>query len=332
MSMPPEATPADVTLEGIRVIRAGRTVLEIPSLRFRGGRTTAVFGPNGAGKTTLLRTIAGLERPAAGAVRLGDASPRPGGVAYAFQRAVFLRGTVRENLALGLQVQRVPAGERHRRIAEAARECGIEALLDRPAHQLSAGEAQRASVARALTLAAPLTLLDEPLTGIDRVTRAQLLDDLPALLRRFAATTILVTHDRDEAVRLADDIVVLAGGRVLASGTKRALHAAPPNPETASLLGYMVLESGGQTLAVPPGGLVVGAAPAWGRPRVALTVIETSDTGRGLRLLGSVGGARVEVPLPAAMAAPAPGAVIDADIIESVAIIFPGSETSHVKR
>jgi putative spermidine/putrescine transport system ATP-binding protein len=314
--------PPDVILQGIRVVRGGRTVLEIPSLRFRSGRTTAVFGPNGAGKTTLLRTIAGLERPAAGAIHVGHAPPRPGTVAYAFQRAVFLRGTVRENLALGLQVQRVPVPERRRRIAEAARECGIETLLDRPAHQLSAGEAQRASVARALTLEAPLTLLDEPLTGIDRVTRAQLLDDLPALLRRFAATTILVTHDRDEAVRLADDIVVLAAGRVLAAGSKRALHAAPPNPETATLLGYTVLEVDGQRLAVPPGGLVIGAAPAWGRPRIALTVLEISDTGRDQRLLGLAGGKRVEVTLPADMAPPAAGSVIEADIVESVPIIF----------
>jgi ABC-type sugar transport system ATPase subunit len=317
----------DVILQGIRVVRGGRTVLEIPSLRFRSGRTTAIFGPNGAGKTTLLRTIAGLERPAAGSVHLGDAPPRPGTVAYAFQRAVFLRGTVRENLALGLQVQRVPVSERRRRIAEAARECGIEALLDRPAHQLSAGEAQRASVARALTLEAPLTLLDEPLTGIDRVTRAQLLDDLPALLRRFAATTILVTHDRDEAVRLADDIVVLVAGRVLAAGSKRALHAAPPNPETAMLLGYTVLAVDGQMLAVPPGGLVIGAAPAWGRPRLALTVLEVSDTGRDQRVHALAGGARVEVALPAGMAPPAAGSVLEAEIVESVPIIFAAPDT-----
>jgi ABC-type molybdate transport system ATPase subunit len=239
---------------------------------------------------------------------------------------------VRENLALGLQVQRVSAADRARRIADAARECGIEPLLDRSAHQLSAGEAQRASVARALTLEAPLTLLDEPLTGIDRVTRAQLLDELPTLLRRYAATTILVTHDRDEAVRLADDVVVLAAGRVLAAGSKRALHAAPPNPETAALLGYTVLDVDGRSLAVPAGALVIGAAPAWGRPRVKLTVLAVSDSGRDLRVLGRCGGARVEVSLPAGMAAPAAGTVLDADIVETVRIIFAAPETIHEQR
>lgn len=319
---------ADVVLDGIEVVREGRTVLEIPALRLRGGRTTAVFGPNGAGKTTLLRTIAGLERPARGTVRVGGGAPAPGGVAYAFQRAVFLRGTVRDNLALGLSVQRVPEPERARRVADAARECRIAPLLERSAHQLSAGEAQRANLARTLALAAPLTLLDEPLTGIDRTTRGQLLDELPALLRRFATTTILVTHDRDEAVRLADDIVVLAAGRVLASGGKRALHAAPPNPETAALLGYTVVEAGGRTLAVPPGGMVIGAAPAWGRPRVPVTVTGVSDTGRELRLLGTAGGVRVELALPAGMAPPEAGTVLSADVVESVPIIFSVPDTS----
>ena len=125
---------------------------------------------------------------------------------------------------------------------------------------------------------------------------------------------------------------MLAAGRVLASGTKRALHAAPPNPETASLLGYTVLEAGGRTLAVPPGGLVVGAAPAWGRPRVAFTVLEASDTGRDLRMLGLVGSARVEVALPAGMAAPAAGTVLEADIVESVPIIFAAPETTLEQR
>jgi ABC-type sulfate/molybdate transport systems ATPase subunit len=320
---------ADVTLSGVRVARAGRLVLDVPSLVIPGGRTTAVFGPNGAGKTTLLRTIAGLDRPVRGTVRLGDhAAPRgPGAVGFAFQRPVFIRGTVRDNLALGLDLQRIAAGDREGRIAEAARECGIAPLLDRPAHQLSGGEAQRVSVARALTLRAPLTLLDEPLSGIDRATRVQLLDDLPGLLRRFAATTVLVTHDRDEAYALADHLIVLAGGRVLAAGPRRALHAAPPNPETAALLGYTVLEADGRTLAVPPGGLVIGAAPAWGRPRIPLTVVAVTDLGHEQRVTAHAGGARVSVPLPAGMEPPAPGAVLYADVVSAVPIIFAANDT-----
>ena len=324
----------DITLEGVRVVRGGRTVLDIPALRFAAGRTTALFGPNGAGKTTLLRTIAALETPVAGAVRVGaDALGRgPGAVAYAFQRAVFIRGSVRQNLALGLELQRLPVGARDERIAEAAGECGIAHLLDRPADQLSSGEAQRVNVARALCLRAPLTLLDEPLAGIDRATRTQLLEELPALLRRFAATTILVTHDRDEAFRLADDLVVLAGGCVLAAGSKRALRAEPPNAETAALLGYSVVSVNGRQLGVPPDGLLIGAAPAWGRPRLALTVESTADTGREVEVFGLAGGGRVRVTLPAGMATPAAGVVLEVDVVESVPIIFAPSTTTSDPR
>ena len=320
----------DITLRDLRVRRGGRTVLDVPSLRIPGGRTTAVFGPNGAGKSTLLRTIAGLEAAVTGTVEHGASAVArgPGAIAYAFQRPVFVRGTVRDNLALGLDIQRLAPAVRVGRIDEAAAECGVAGLLDRPAHQLSAGEAQRVSVARALTLRAPLTLLDEPLTGIDRATRAQLLDELPALLRRFATTTIIVTHDRHEAFRLADHLVVLSAGRVVAAGAKRTLHAAPPNAETAALLGYNVLRLDGQLLAVPANGLVIGAAPAYGRPRVAFTVEGVMDMGRQVELLGRAGGARVSVALPAGMAAPPAGAVLEADIVESVAIIFPASDTT----
>ena len=324
----------DLTLEGVRVVRGGRAVLDVPSLRFGAGRTTALFGPNGAGKTTLLRTIAGLETPVAGSVRVGDGTlqKRAGSIGYAFQRAVFIRGSVRRNLALGLELQQLPASVRDERIAEAARECRIAALLDRPADQLSAGEAQRVNVARALSLRAPLTLLDEPLAGIDRATRSQLLDDLPALLRRFATTTILVTHDRDEAFRLADDLVVLADGRVLASGSKRALRAAPPNAETAALLGYSVVQVEGRQLGVPPGGFLIGAAPAWGCPRLSLVVESTADTGREVEVFGQAGGDRVRVALPAGMQTPGAGTVLEVDVVQSVPIIFASPTTTPEQR
>ena len=324
----------DITLEGIRVVRGGRTVLDVPSLRFAAGRTTALFGPNGAGKTTLLRTIAGLETPVTGSVRMGDGVPygRPGSVGYAFQRAVFIRGSVRRNLALGLELQQLSASARAERIAEAARECRVTGLLDRPAHQLSAGEAQRVNVARALSLRAPLTLLDEPLAGIDRTTRSQLLDDLPALLRRFASTTILVTHDRDEAFRLADDLVVLAEGRVLAAGSKRALRAEPPNAETAALLGYSVVRVDGRQLGVPPEGFLIGAAPAWGRPRLSLVVESTADTGREVEVFGHAGGDRVRVALPAGMETPSAGTVLQVDVVQSVPIIFAAPTTTPEQR
>ena len=287
-----------VSIEALRFARGERLVLDIPSLRFEEGSTTAVFGPNGSGKTTLLRLIGGLERPTAGLVRIGDlpvngdpASRRQ--VAFAFQEAVFVRGSVRGNLDLALRLRDVALEQRTWRLTEAARECGIELLLDRPARQLSVGEAQRANLARALSLRAPVTLLDEPLSGIDRLTRLQLLDDLPQMLGTFAATTILVTHDREEAFRLADHLVVLADGRVRAAGPKSVVYARPPDRITAELLGYTVLEIGGRTLGVPAGAWALGDWAA----SLDLLVERVVDMGNHLHAVGAAVGVRVDVRL-----------------------------------
>ena len=297
----------DVAVEGLRLERGGRTVLDIAGLAFRGGTTTAVFGPNGSGKTTLLRLIGGLERPGAGVVRIGGspvtrdlASRRH--VGFAFQEAVFVGGSVRRNLDLALRLRDLPPADRAARIAEAARECGIEPFLDRPARQLSSGEAQRANLARALALRAPVTLLDEPLTGIDRVTRVQLLDDLPRMFATFAATTILVTHDREEAFRLADFLVVLVEGRVRAAGPKAEVYARPQDRATAELLGYTVVGADGRMIGVPAGAWALGGDDA----PFEMVVERVVDMGNHLHAVGMVDGVRVDLrlrpgePLPSA--------------------------------
>ncbi len=298
----------DVLIEGLQFARDGRKVLDIEALAFGDGITTAVFGPNGSGKTTLLRLIGGLERPTAGAVRIGGAPVTVGPasrrhVAFAFQEAVFVGGSVRRNLDLALQLRDLPPAERPARIAEAARECGLEPVLDRSARRLSSGEAQRANLARALALRAPVTLLDEPLTGIDRVTRLQLLDDLPRMLATFAATTILVTHDREEAFRLADRLVVLVDGRVRAAGPKSEVYARPPDRATAELLGYTVHRCSGRIIGVPAGGWTTGdgAAP------FDLHVERVVDMGNHLHAVGRVDGVRVDVRLRPGETAPSGG-------------------------
>lgn len=288
----------DVEVEGLQFARDGRKVLDVESLAFRDGSTTAVFGPNGSGKTTLLRLIGGLERPTAGVVRIGGAPVTVGPasrrhVAFAFQEAVFVGGSVRRNLDLALQLRDLPSTQRQPRIAEAARECGLEPVLDRSARQLSSGEAQRANLARALALRAPVTLLDEPLTGIDRITRVQLLDDLPGMLATFAATTILVTHDREEAFRLADRLVVLVDGRVRATGPKSEVYAHPPDRATAELLGYTVHQCDGRSIGVPAGGWATGDGGA----AFDLDVERVVDMGNHLHAVGRVDGVRVDVRL-----------------------------------
>ena len=298
----------EVRVEALRFSRGARLVLDIPDLRFEDGRTTAVFGPNGSGKTTLLRLIGALERPSAGRVLIGqrpvngDAASRKQ-VAFAFQQAVFVRGSVRRNLDLALRLRDVPPGERASRLTEVARECGIEALLDRSAHQLSTGEAQRSNLARALALQAPVTLLDEPLGGIDRPTRLQLLDDLPRMLGRFAATTILVTHDREEAFRLADHLVVLVDGRVRTAGPKADVYARPPDSTTAQLLGYTVVPNGDRGLGVPSGAWALGD----GGESFELAVERVVDMGNHRHVVGRIGVVRVDVRLRHSDLVPAAG-------------------------
>jgi len=301
----------EILVEGLRFARDRRPVLDIPALRIASGGVTAIFGPNGSGKTTLLRLIAGLERADAGTIRIGPALVEPGpaaarAAAIAFQDPVFLRGTVRRNLDLAMRLRNVGHDERAERVAEVARECGIEAVLDRSAWKLSGGEARRAGLARVLALRAPVTLLDEPLAGIDRVARIHLLDDLPRLLARFATTTVLVTHDREEAFRLADDLVILTGGTIRAAGPKAPLYASPPDVDTAELLGYTVLFPPGGPVAVPPGGLRLGE----GEVGFDLAVERTIDMGNHLHLLGTIAGRRADLRLPSGSAPPMAGTIV----------------------
>jgi ABC-type sugar transport system ATPase subunit len=306
----------EVLIEGLRFARDGRVVLDIPTLRFRGDRTTVVLGPNGAGKTTLLRLIAGLERPGAGRILVGGAPVSADvrmrqNVAYVFQEHVFLRRSVRENLDLGLRMRKIGRDERRARIEDAARLLGISHLLDRRADRLSGGEGRRAGLARAVCLKAPLVLLDEPLAGVDPATYARLLDELPQVLQAFTATAVLVTHDREEALRLGQDLVVIADGRVKAAGEKRDVVRNPAGVAVAEALGHTVLKTEGRPVAIPRGALQLGPGPV----PFSLLVEDVVDLGDHHEIVGCIGTARVRVTAPARAGLPRRGerVVVHAD-------------------
>lgn len=303
----------NVTVEDLVFQRGRREVLSIPRLSFAPGRVTVLLGPNGSGKSTLLRLISGLDQQSGGTVKFDGSElgrrERTRLIAYAFQSAVFVAGTVRENMDLALRLRGVPVSEREPRISEAALACGIVHLLDRNAGHISGGEAQRANLARALALRAPLTLLDEPLSGLDTSGRRQLLHALPGILREFTATAVVVTHDREEAIRLADNLVILAEGSVRADGPKGEILSHPPDPECAELLGFAFIETGEGPLAVAPGALRTGNSGVC----FALRVETVTNVGSHTDISGWIGATPVTVPSTGPVPVPGETVVVSAD-------------------
>ncbi|HET7602928.1 MAG TPA: ABC transporter ATP-binding protein [Gemmatimonadales bacterium] len=298
----------EIVVRGLVFERDGRRVLDIPELELAVGSVTALLGANGAGKTTLLRILAGLDQPTRGVVYLGDARTardRSLATAMTFQEPVFLRGTVRRNLELGLSLRDVPADEVETRMRRAAEDTGIATLLDRPARALSAGESQRVNLARALALDAPVLLLDEPLAGVDRRTRQGLLRDLPRLIRSRGATTLVVTHDREEAFRLADRLAVMVDGRVVRNAVAEDVYRDPGTAKVAELLGYVVLELAGERVAVAPDGFRLTPGSGLEQTMVVSDVVTVAGH---RHVVGSIGAVPVEFRLRGDEPAPQPGA------------------------
>src|SRR5436309_3139092 len=212
------------------------------SLEVEGGSLTALLGPSGSGKSTLLRIIAGLEWPDAGEIILAgnDAtalSPQKRNVGFVFQHyAAFKHMTVRDNIAFGLAVRRRPKQEIRERVDELLHLVQLQGLGERYPSQLSGGQRQRMALARALAVEPEVLLLDEPFGALDARVRAELRAWLRRLHDDMNVTTVFVTHDQEEAMEVADTVVVMNHGRIVQEGRPQDLY---DHPETEFVMRFM---------------------------------------------------------------------------------------------
>jgi sulfate/thiosulfate transport system ATP-binding protein len=217
--------------------------LDDVSLQAPDGELTALLGPSGSGKSTLLRVIAGLEAPDSGTIAIAgdDATAVPAqkrGIGFVFQHyAAFKHMSVRENVAFGLRVRKRPKAEIAARVDELLGIVGLAGYQGRYPSQLSGGQRQRMALARALAIEPRVLLLDEPFGALDAKVRAELRAWLRRLHEEVHVTTVLVTHDQEEAMDVADRIAVMNEGRIEQVGAPRELYEAPANGFVMSFLG-----------------------------------------------------------------------------------------------
>ena len=259
-------------LLGIRVVHDGRVVLDVGHLHVAQGEVLAIIGPNGAGKSSLLRIVGALESPAAGTARFqGEpvvaewALSVRRRMASVFQEPLLADTTVFDSVAMGLRFRGVARETIGPRVTRWLERFAIAQLASRRARTLSGGEAQRAALARALVVEPKLLLLDEPFSALDQPTREALIGDLGRILREERITTILVTHDHEEAMVLADRVGVLIDGRLVQLDTTSRVFRAPVSEVVARFVGIetmiecrvlsseggvSVIEAGGQRMEV----------------------------------------------------------------------------------
>ncbi len=237
-------------LEAVDLTKAfgDRLVLDVERFAVSRGEILVVLGPSGAGKSVFLRILNLLEPPTSGRVMLAgteiqglegrgrvEVSRR---MALIFQDPLLFRGTVGENVAYGLKVRGVPAEVRAARAAAMLRIVKLDGLEDRYVTTLSGGEAQRVALARALVIEPEVILLDEPFASLDAPTRRDLQEEVRELLHRLGMTAVFVTHDQDEAARLADRMVLLNEGRIVQQGSPRDIFYQPSGEFAAGFIGF----------------------------------------------------------------------------------------------
>lgn len=214
------------------------------------GHLVALLGPSGSGKTTVLRMVAGLEQPDSGQIIIdgkvvNDVDPSQRGIGFVFQNyALFRFMTVFDNIAFGLSVQKKDKREIKERVMELMALTGLEGLEHRYPNQLSGGQRQRVAFARALAPNPQLLLLDEPFAAIDAKVRQELRVWLKEMIARVGITSIFVTHDQEEAVSVADEIIIMNQGRIEQTGVPVDIYKNPQTPFAAQFIGSSSIVSG----------------------------------------------------------------------------------------
>jgi tungstate transport system ATP-binding protein len=239
-------------IEDILVRRGNMTVLDVKELAVEQGRILALIGPNGAGKSTLLLTLAGLLKPSQGrlfylAKPVDSNASRAGmrrSVSVVFQEPLLLNTSVYKNVALGLRFRHLSHDQIQKRVEEALDYFGISSLAKRSAKTLSGGEAKRVSLARAFAIKPRLILMDEAFNSLDPPTRETLIDDLRHILEETKITAVLALHDREETLRLAQDVTVMADGKIIQSGTTSQIFNQPDSEFVANFVGTETILEG----------------------------------------------------------------------------------------
>ena len=243
MTEAPLKGTALLTCRGLRKSFGGNTVVSNIDFDVATGSLTAILGPSGCGKTTLLRLLAGFERQDAGSivldgVSLRDQPPEERRINTVFQSyALFPHMTVRENVAFPITLRSSLKDDTKKQVASLLAMVRLEDYADRLPAELSGGQQQRVAIARALAAEPHLLLLDEPLSALDRNMRQHVQLELKSLQKRLRLTFVLVTHDQDEALALADDIIVMSEGRIAQHAGPEEIYHRPANAFVADFIG-----------------------------------------------------------------------------------------------
>ncbi|MEO8358015.1 MAG: ATP-binding cassette domain-containing protein [Chloroflexota bacterium] len=232
-----------IEFTNFQIKRNERIVLDVPHLSIARAETLAVIGPNGAGKSTFLLALGRLLKPSRGdivydgkSLKHWDELEYRRKISFVFQAPLLMDMTVEQNVALGLKFRGAPRDEMHERAGKWMKQLGVAALAKRRAGELSGGEAQRVSLARAFVLDPELLLLDEPFSALDPPTRVKLMEDLSALLKEDHRTAVFVTHNLNEAARMSHRVAVFVDGMLRQVGPASQIKAQPADESVAAFL------------------------------------------------------------------------------------------------